>query len=270
MVATMVGVWLLLDRVEVSRGSYALLVLAVVVLLPYVLGPLLIRFMHRQSAQPQLAPKRPEDLPRPATLFIVEATNALTTEGFAQWPIFAFGSETAMLFLKYFVNRATGDAAMAVVVQAGVGDIKRIADKHVTFSTKLVDEFEIRTTNTGTIGVMPPVPGRDVLQLLNVRDPLRLHQIHVARVRRLSQGRSPVLPSEGQEIATVTAEISQDLTRQVAVGYFYLDAKSQSYRPTWKGAVLMTWKSAWPVKQIRRQRLMRRANEALRRIGSAS
>src|SRR5437899_3450527 len=104
----------------VSLRDYGLVVMIpVIVLLPYVLGPLLVRFSHRQPTQPQLVPKRPEELPREATVFIVETANVLTAEGFAQWPMFAFGSDKAVLYLKYFVNRATGDAAMAVVVQAG-------------------------------------------------------------------------------------------------------------------------------------------------------
>jgi hypothetical protein len=268
-VGTFVGVWWLLGRFQFSSATYGLVVIAVFVVSPYVVGPLVIRFAHRQSTHPQLVPKRPEELPREATVFIVEMANALTAEGFTQWPMFAFGSDKAMIYLKYFVNRTTGDAAMSVVVQAGAGNIRRIRDKHVAFATKLVDSFEVRTTNSATIGVLPPSPGRDGVQLLGVADPRRLYQIHVARVRRLAGGRAPVLPAEGQEIATVTAEIMHDLDRQVEVGYFYRDAGGEFYRPTWKGAALMTWKLCWPVKQIRRARIVRRGNEALRQLGLA-
>jgi hypothetical protein len=37
----------------------------------------------------------------------------------------------------------------------------------------------------------------------------------------------------------------------VDCGYYYRDELAGVQRPTWKGAILMTWKLCWPVKPIR-------------------
>ena len=41
---------------------------------------------------------------------------------------------------------------------------------------------------------------------------------------------------------------------QIDTGYMYLSPHERLYRPTWKGAFLMTWGQLWPFKAIRQQR----------------
>ena len=45
-------------------------------------------------------------------------------------------------------------------------------------------------------------------------------------------------------------------------GYYYHDEEHRVYRLTWRGAILMTWKLLWPIKQIRAM-LARREGRAI-------
>ena len=51
--------------------------------------------------------------------------------------------------------------------------------------------------------------------------------------------------------------------RQVQIGWLYRDAAAGAYRPTWKGAFLMTWGQLWPMKAIREAGLRARERRIL-------
>jgi hypothetical protein len=57
------------------------------------------------------------------------------------------------------------------------------------------------------------------------------------------------------------------LTHAVATGYYWIDERWGVYRPTWKGALLMTGKHAWPVRPIYRALRHRRTRGLLREAG---
>ena len=52
----------------------------------------------------------------------------------------------------------------------------------------------------------------------------------------------------------------------VRCGYWWRDEDSRVYRPTWKGAVLMTLRSLPPLRQLIRRRRERRASAVTRAI----
>jgi hypothetical protein len=64
----------------------------------------------------------------------------------------------------------------------------------------------------------------------------------------------------------VAREMARDNVHQARAGYWYLDPRDGRYRPTWRGAALMTWKLAWPVGAIRRARRRGRTAALLRRL----
>jgi hypothetical protein len=57
------------------------------------------------------------------------------------------------------------------------------------------------------------------------------------------------------------------MKRVAGRGYFYFDQKAGLYRQTWKGAFLMAWKLAPPIKAWRLRRRDRRAQQVWRELG---
>jgi hypothetical protein len=53
----------------------------------------------------------------------------------------------------------------------------------------------------------------------------------------------------------------------VAGGYYAIDEERGVVRPTWKGAVLITWRLLWPVKPMYRSRRRRATRQLLERLG---
>jgi hypothetical protein len=235
-----------------------------IVVMPYLAGPILIRFSHRQTLHPKFEPRAVDQIPKAAAKFFTETAQTMAEDGFVQWPTFVYQSKNAAVYVKFLLNRAAGDMAMIAASYGMVGGASRLHDMHVAFLTRYADDTEIQTSNTKIIGVFVPTRRRDSAQFATVGDTRQLYCVHTRRVQRLAPAVAKVLPPEGHEIESATAEIVRELQRQVDVGYFYVTG--DSLRPTWKGAALMTWKLCWPVKQIRRARINRRAQAALRAL----
>jgi hypothetical protein len=62
----------------------------------------------------------------------------------------------------------------------------------------------------------------------------------------------------------------RQLDHQISIGYYYLDEARRVQRPTWKGAILVSWKLLWPAKQIRLALRRHRAERLLRQLESES
>jgi hypothetical protein len=78
-------------------------------------------------------------------------------------------------------------------------------------------------------------------------------------MKRLAVGADPVAYLiEGRE---------RILAHHVATGYYYLDEARDIYRPTWKGAVLMTWRLLWPIRPLYRAWRRRPTHAFLRERG---
>ena len=70
-----------------------------------------------------------------------------------------------------------------------------------------------------------------------------------------------------QEVAEVEKSLARDYARQAEAGYFYLDEEADVYRPTWKGAYLMTWTFLWPISRLQKMRTKRDAERIRMELG---
>ena len=67
--------------------------------------------------------------------------------------------------------------------------------------------------------------------------------------------------------AHMAAEAVETHDAWVAAGYYRRDADGERLRPTWTGAVRVTWRLLWPVKPLFRARRRRATRELLARHG---
>jgi hypothetical protein len=77
----------------------------------------------------------------------------------------------------------------------------------------------------------------------------------------------PAPKANGLEEAMVESMLKEFET-QVATGYLFPDPDGACYRPTWKGAVLMTWRLCWPVSAIVRSARKRATASLLKTLGA--
>ena len=145
------------------------------------------------------------------------------------------GAQTA---LALWINRATGDTCLLVMnSSAAVPTVMGIG-----FDTEFSIGTRVQTLSRENSAGLSELPGVHQVTIDWLNDVQQLYQIHRARVERLSPVEAAVKsPGAGEELETLQRDMEETMKHQVKVGRFYVDGQRESYRPTMRGACLMTW-----------------------------
>lgn len=234
---------------------FLLIWLSVGLVVPYFLGPILIRFRQqwpRRSTWKELSPDRcsPGVVP-----YFNRGTRALQALGFTP-EAYVTQQETPRMetHAVLLTNRAVGDKAMIVTILARGGG-RTITTFYVEFTSTYDDGWHFDTLNSATLGAFRRSPRQIKTQVPMLEDPARLYELHgYVQAKHQPRGYKTVYP-EGTALDYLTGVMTRSFDEQVQAGLFYVDAKTDSYRPTWKGACLLTWGLLFPVKTLRTLRL---------------
>ncbi|MBD0370946.1 MAG: hypothetical protein ICV60_08935 [Pyrinomonadaceae bacterium] len=240
-------------------------------LLPHLLGPVLIRLSNKQEAYPEFNGLRYEELPSTVAAAFARSRDMLRGLGFEQIAcLYKAGSaENVRTYLILLVNRATNEAAIVfdMMTAGGVAPIHRLVTE---FSTDLSNGVEVSTSDGGDPIPYRKNPEKHLYKFPEVKNPWALYNLHRQMVsRHAAPGVYAYLPTPGNEIQALSASINKTLMKQVEFGYLYLDKRGEFFRPTWKGAILMTWKLAWPAGMIQRALIKRRARHMMKQLRHA-
>jgi hypothetical protein len=245
-------------------------------LLPYILGPLFVWLTQRQRAQPQPAPFELDDpaLPGEAADQFEDIDDALRPLGFEAVRGLALPSQTAnvkpLVFL--WVNRQEKTSVDAACMYVRTGERSRLKMSYIGLSTRLRDGTVVRTNNSPIVGAFPKRPGYVTEPFPMVKDAARLYRLHQARLEREASASPRILrldeEFDGDAAAYLRQTMIEELEDATAAGYMQLSRDGRVYRPTCKGALLMTWGLCWPIKGIRQQRRLKRARQVMRELES--
>ncbi|HEX8175411.1 MAG TPA: hypothetical protein VF543_09850 [Pyrinomonadaceae bacterium] len=246
-----------------------LLTIFLVLLAPHLLGPLVIYLTQKSQAYPEFTVVNPRDLPPQVFAAFSRYREILGGLGFETVACLHKGELTTNVraYLLLLVNRQTKEAALCydMLAHTGIGSLHRSI---IEFNTELSNGVEI-CTNTGT----DPNPYRTysekrIYQFPEVKNPWALYKLHRQMVQPHAEepGVYGILPAQGDEIRSLSVSFTKTLMRQVEFGYLYLDEKAGVFRPTVKGAILMTWKMAWPTGMIKRALIKRKARRLMNRF----
>ncbi|NIM47986.1 MAG: hypothetical protein GTN78_00290, partial [Gemmatimonadales bacterium] len=230
-----------------------------------------IRFSHAVSARPALAAYDPgrHEMPHDLARAYRENIDALTSVGFqVAADLYQQGWVKNVNLRAALLESADGDEKAVVAAMHAATGRPRVAVSYVEFVTKFADGRKLLVNNSPQMGVYAPVAGRTLAQFLDVRDPARLRRIHQSLVRR-HVGPSQTMPADhrGDPAGFLSEAMVRELQEQVSTGYLWLDQDAGVFRPTLRGALLMTWKLLPPVSNLRKARLRYRANQILRELG---
>ena len=237
-------------------------ILGLGLLIPYVLGPLLVRALTRWPAHPELEPYNPKDEGTPAQIgtFFDDVGAALAREGYSHevWLIQRGLVQHTVSRMRVFVNEREESAAIAYAV---ISDDPRAAQfvSYIDFITYRRDGGHRLTNNAPRPSPYPPVPQRELEMFPQVRDPARLARLHRALCAR--DGRPAPLPAEFRDdpMSYAADAVRREMMYQVTTGYLALDDRGEHLRPTLRGAALMTWKMLPPTSWFLARRIERRA-----------
>ena len=254
-----------------AAGQTALLLTVALVLAPFWLGPIVIYATQRQNASPSFEAFDPQRHTLPDSIAVAagESETALLASGFTKvGDYFQSGFMQNMTArVSLFERRASRQQAMVAGLYMN-GEPARLIAHYVEVHAKFTDGRTLLVNNSPMLGSYAPVPGKTVHQFPDVRDPRRLVRLHERLIGEMGG------PNDVNEIERDTdgatylaAAIVRELDQQVPTGYLRLDRVANAYRPTIKGALLMTWAQVPPISTIRMNRVRRRAAQLVESLG---
>jgi hypothetical protein len=166
------------------------------------------------------------------------------------------------------VNRQTGDKAM-VTAALGHG-VTQIQTCYVEFSTRFETGEVFNTLNSSELNAFRPGPKTTRTQVPLLGDPHVLYELHRFVMSKHGAGGRKVLYEPGEALDYLARfAFIKSYEQQVERGWLYYDEGGDCYRPTLKGAYLMTWGLLQPFKAFRKSALHRRARQILEEFGQA-
>ncbi|HUF28504.1 MAG TPA: DUF4253 domain-containing protein [Gemmatimonadaceae bacterium] len=235
-------------------------------LVPYVLGPSLVRVLSRWPAHPDFEPYDPRDDEPPAPIgsFFEDIAASLSAEGYVHelWLVQRGFVQHTTSRLRVFVNAREQSAAIAYAI---VSDDPRIAQfvSYIDFITFRRDGRHRVTNNAPRPSPYAPYPPRVPETFARVRDPARLARLHRELVR--NDGDHAPLPEEFRQdpLRFAADAVRSEMLHQVTTGYLSVDEEASQFRCTLRGAAMMTWKMLPPASWFLAWRMRRRADQLL-------
>lgn len=164
-----------------------------------------------------------------------------------------------------FEDARTGEVAKFIVAVTATTVSTTLA-----FIAKFADGTELATSDGSHLPNWPSPTWMIGQAFPAIRDASALLEAHRARLARHGGTPVPALPPSDDDLPAHLRRSSERVWETpLGLGYYVKDEAAGSYRPTWKGAYLMTWGRLWPVGPIRRALRLRRASRVLRELGLA-
>jgi hypothetical protein len=255
-------------------GPVIIIVLVLFFTVPYWFGPILIRVTMRQAAEPELHTFDPNDplLPLQVAVHFRRVRAALEPAGFEVVEGMALPDQTPRVkaVLLLLVHRPNKVVAFATAIYGEIRGESTLQTAYIEFVSCYRDGTVVQTNNTHPLSAFAPRPHITSIRLPMIRKPDRLYKLHQAAAKRHDESLGRVLRLEdefrGDAVAYLARTMVEELEAQIETGYMYLAPGENVYRPTWKGAFLMTWGLIWPFSAIRRARRDANARQLLKEL----
>lgn len=243
-------------------------VVALGYLLPLVVGALAVYHLSRMESLPRFEQRSPRSMPDEVQEFFADCVPRLVAEGFEPVGYYHLLGMVSNIetFVALLHNRAAGDAAAVISGYSTNPDAPPMSNHIVGFATEFADNTSVNVTNDSMPQLFAPDARNVHYKFPGMQDFTRLYRAHRALVARHAPGRSGILPTEGWEAVNLSTSWNRDLVRQVELGLYREDDADGTFRPTLRGAFVMTSKCLWPVKNVRAARLKTRAAATLKSL----
>src|SRR5690348_5896299 len=189
-----------------------------VLLTPYWLGPIVVWLTQRVGSRPRFEPfvAGRHVVPPDVAVSLRQACDAFAAEGFhVVADLFQSGHVKHVTTRAILLQRPeTGELALAVAAFSAARPARVVAS-YVELPTRLGDGRSVTINNNPRVGVFTPGSKRVVVQLPDIRDPVRLYRIKQAYLQRRF-GQSTIIPFDHQDDpARFLAEaMARELTEQ--------------------------------------------------------
>lgn len=268
---------LFLLRGVVLLPSYALVLL--IRLLKWLIAPpaLLLQMLIgvpwallqvRQPLRPRFIPLTEAELPNAAWIFLTDATEALTADGFVQQGDFRCNEliQGATLWLRRLAQLDQNRGAMITYIEF---KSRRQPDRQFTeFSTEFDDGRVLSANNFNLPYSWPAPPWLARLQLKDVWDPRALSLLHRQLTASLTQDfkQTRIAQAVDDPVRLLADRYAREIQTLVEQGWLRTAGENQ-VRLTLRGALAGVWRQAWPLTSLHLRAIDRRSRQLLAEHG---
>lgn len=224
-----------------------LISIAVILLLPLVLGPVLVRSGQWVSANFAVKAVDAGSLDEQVRTFLEQARGefeAIQFEFVGYLTLEDYMPNVVSSF-ALFLDRQNRTAAMAAVIRHKSG--KTVP--YYEFTSKYANGRVINVNNSPVRGSFRN-PSKSTYRYPKIASLRRLHDIHRWVTGRDQKAIDPAPFDRVRMAETVTEALLGEVRLQQEFGYLRLDQAAKRFRFTWKGALVMTWKNVFPIKPV--------------------
>jgi hypothetical protein len=215
----------------------------------YALSPVAIRMTFDFAARCNPTQISLDELPDEVAAVFRNRIPQIQALGFEPIGCFDCGrlaSETHS-YTAYFCNHRTNDFAN---VSALVWPNKMAS--YIEFSTRFTNGTVLETNTNGVLPLTPPNPSTRVFRFPAIQDVRLLFETHRRLVEKYAGHLWVQAEPRGQEIQRLVRVVENYGPRHAVMGYMVPSEDGASYKLTWKGACLITWRGLWPVCALRK------------------
>lgn len=246
----------------------------------YLLIPWLIYSSQRMTGDPEIVLFDPEERrpPKRIARYLQETGETLLGLGFEPQPCVALPDPmpNVKAVTQLWIHPDRRDAAL---VSAIFGVSPQVPKSQQIYYTEFLSRFAsedvrvIQTNNVGTVSAFPDLPNELTFRFPMVKSVAQLERLH----RKVVERHEP----RARRIVSLTDKFKGDLEayirwvlidsyrKQEGTGYLVRDDGCNFWRPTVKGAYLMTWSQLWPMSMILKLRMKARARQLLHELNES-
>ncbi len=243
----------------------------------YLLIPWLIYFTQRMNGEPQIVlfdetKNRP---PSRVAEYLDDAGETLLGLGFEPSPCVALPDPmpNVRAITQLWIHPERRDAAL---VSAIFGVSAEAAGNIQTYYTEFLSRYAsddvtlIQTNNAQMISAFAPLSNELTFRFPQVTSVRQLDRLHRKLTERHAPSGRKVVSLHDQHHGDLQAYIRWALIdsyrKQEGTGYLVFQEAENSWRPTVKGAYLMTWSQLWPMSMLLKWRMHHQARHLIRNL----
>jgi hypothetical protein len=244
----------------------------VLLILPYVLGPVFVKLTHKVNPDPVVTPVTTDAMSQELRQFFNKHIAGLQTLDYtpvAQFLIADYTPGTAAYVWLWQNDKERMIAAIHGTFSAqGDSPLAKLpggnrSAQYVEFLTQFDSGLVVVTNNSPALSSSRDMPQRDVVQVPGVESAAVLHRVHAVRVARLKPaGSAAVMPPPGLEMQWFKKLLTDEAEGLVRTGTYERD-ESGGLRPTWPASITIALSHLPPYRQILGFRRNERAEKEL-------
>ena len=242
----------------------------------YLLIPWLIYLTQRMNGDPRIVIFDAEEnrLPPQVAEYFDDAGESLLGLGFEPFPCVALPDPmpNVRAICQVWVHPERRDATLV----SAIFGVAQNAGKMQTYYTEILSRFAdedlstIQTNNAQIVSAFADLPDEPTFRFPQVKSVGELDRLHMRLVDRHSPGRRKVVTLldkfDGDLEKYFRWALVNSYRKQEATGYLAYNEHGNYWRPTIKGAYLMTWSQLWPMSAMALSRIRRRGLQLQREL----